>query len=208
MKKILGLCLFSIFLQSFAPGQEVLTKIADNYFRANPFTQKFSHFLDQLMNDPAIGNKTVKKRTDTTFFSFMAEYKTFSPYTFLANRTEVKLLERQVDIGDSTKLLDTMLVYQLLGYSYGKEGIESVKKEFNKFHKRFQKQFADSEASDLKKNDEIIGGVINYFVKGITISPLSISWAKLDEYQNAFSIAFRFKIEENLPVLPVSADAR
>jgi hypothetical protein len=207
MKKTLGTILFLVIFQLFTQAQ-VLIKVADNYFRANPFTQEFSNFLRQLMNDPGLANKYLRKRTDTTLFSFMAEYKAFSPYTFLADRTEIKLFEKQVDIGDSTQVLDTVLIYQLLGYSNGKEGIEIVKKEFNKFHKRFQKDFVESQVSEIKKKDEIVGGMINYFVYGTTISPLSISWVKMDEYQNAFSILFRFKKEQNIAVLPVSADAR
>jgi hypothetical protein len=147
-----------------------------NYFRINPFTQEFSQFLNQLMHDPGIANKSLKKRTDSSLFSFMAEYKNFSPYTFLADRTEIRFFEKAFDIGDSTILLDTVLIYQLMGFSNGKDGLDIVKKEFDRFHKRFQKQFVDVQSSDLKKNDEVVGGIINYFVFGTTISPLSISW--------------------------------
>ena len=207
MKKYYLIFLLTIFYSSLQ-AQEAIVKIATNYFRANPFTQEFSDFLDQLMHDPAIANKSLTKRTDTSLFSFMAEYKNHSPYTFLANRTEIKFYEKAVDVGDSTLAIDTVFIYQLIGYSYGKEGAENVKKEFEKFNKRFQKQFFSSQPGDLKKNDEIVGGMINYFILGSTISPLGISWAKLDEFQNAFSILFRIKMEENNAVLPVAPDSR
>jgi hypothetical protein len=207
MRKLLAI-FFLICFCSFANGQEVLVKIASNYFRINPFNQNISQFLNQLINDPGIANKTVRKKTDSSLFQFMAEYKNFSPYSFLADRTEIRFFEKQMDIGDSTSVMDTVYIYQLMGYSNGKGGLEIVKKEFDKFHKRFQKQLIDFQSSELKKNDEVVGGIINYFVFGTTVSPLSISWIKLDENQNAFSILFRFKMDSNEAILPVAADSR
>jgi hypothetical protein len=187
---------------------DLFAKISDNYFRANPFDREYSKFVNLLMNDPIIANKAIVKRTDTTFFSFMAEYKNYSPYTFIADRTEIKLMEQEVEVSDSISVIDTVFIYQLLGYKYGKDGLEAVKKEFSKFNRRFRNDFFTDQYSDILENQEVVGGMINYFVLRTTTSPVSVSWAKMDDYQCVFSIVFRFKIRENIVILPVPSDSR
>ena len=162
-----------------------------------------------LMNDPVIASKVMVKRTDTTFFSFMAQYKDYSPYTARADRTEIKLLEKEFDVGDDSVFVpDTVFIYQLLGYFNGKDGPEIVKKEFAKFDRRFKKDFLTDEHTDIVKDEKIIGGMINYFVLAAEVSPLSISWVSTDETHSFFSILFRFKIKENMAVLPIPSPSR
>jgi hypothetical protein len=80
------------------------------------------------MNDPILVTKATKLKTDTSFFYFQGVYKSYSPYGFLADRTEIRLAEQEFIIDDSTSLKDTLMVYQLLGISYnGNAGLESVK---------------------------------------------------------------------------------
>jgi hypothetical protein len=100
-----------------------------------------------------------------------------------------------------------LLFYQLLGYSYGKEGIESVKKEFIKFDRKYGKNFYTQD-SEIKNGNEIVGLAKNYFMLTSPISPISIVWAKLDELQNVFTITIRMKVIENMAVLPVPSDNR
>ena len=204
MKKVFCFVMLTLFVCSMIKAQENLfARISDNYFRVNPFDREYGKFVILLMNDPMITDKSIVKRTDTTFFSFIGEYKNYSPYGFVADRTEIKLMEKEMEVGDSISVIDTVFIYQLLGYKYGKDGLESVKKEFTKFNRRFKNDFFTDQQSNILKNEEVVGGVINYFVLVTDVSPLSISWAKLDEYQSFFSIVFRFKIRENKAILPI-----
>jgi len=179
---------------------------ARHYLRSNPYNIHFSAFLNNLMNDPTLTDKTVQKRTDTSFFFFRGVYSTHNPYTFKASRTEVRLAEHPVVMEDSLSTVDTLLFYQLIGYSSGAAGIESVKKEFSKFDRRFGKEFY-SELGEMKKGDEIVGMIKNYYFLDLTVlSPLSISWEKLDDYQSTFTITFRIKLTQNIAALPISPD--
>jgi hypothetical protein len=172
-----------------------LQKIVKNYFRSDPYQVEFGSFLKHLMNDPILTNKTTHLKTDTSLFYFQGVYKDYSPFGFLADRTEIRLTEKEFVIDDSTSLKDTLIVYQLLGFSYnGKAGGESVKNEFLKFNRRYSKHFM-TQSSDIKNGEEIVGGAKDYFAYGVAISPLTVSWAKLDELQNVFIITLRLKIK-------------
>ena len=189
-------------------NDNVLIEIIKDYFRSNPYDKFFSKFLDHLLNDPTLTNKTILKRTDTSFFFFKGEYKDHSPFSFRSDRTEIRLAETEVELSDSLFTKDTLLFYQLLGYSYGgKTGMETVKKEFAKFNRRYGKDFFSSEVSDLKKENEFIGTIKNYFVFVSPFSPLTVAWAKLDDYQNVFTITIRMKIKENIAGLPIPPDS-
>jgi hypothetical protein len=184
-----------------------LLKMTKEYFRSNPYNIEFGRFVNHLMNDPTIANKKINKKTDTSFFSFKGEYKNYSPFSFKADRTEINLAEVEFLSDDSLVRKDTMFVYQLSGYSYeGKEGMETVKKEFTKFNRRFGKNFL-VQSSNIEKQKEIIGGLTDYFVPGVFGSPLSAGWGKIDELQNVFVITIRMKIKENLVQLPLSFDS-
>ncbi|TMI80834.1 MAG: hypothetical protein E6H10_13070 [Bacteroidetes bacterium] len=181
-------------------------KIAKTYFRSNPFNIHFSTFLSHLTSDPALSNKTINKRTDTSFFFFRGEYKGHNPYTFKADKVEIRLAEGEVTMEDSVSTIDTLLFYQLVGYSYEAAGTEAVKKEFSKFDRKFGQHFY-AEDSVLKKDNEPIGMVKNYFLFSETfLSPVSIGWVKLDDLQNVFTITFRIKLTQNMATLPQFPD--
>src|SRR5215467_986849 len=61
-------------------GTNQLLKIVKNYFRSDPYQNKFGFFLNHLMNDPLLTNKTTRLRTDTNFFYFQGVYKSYSPF--------------------------------------------------------------------------------------------------------------------------------
>lgn len=177
------------------PGTNYLTRIVRDYFRSDPYQNEFNFFLKHLMNDPILLSKTTRLKTDTSLFYFQGVYKNYSPFGFLADRTEIRLAETEFVLDDSTSLKDTIIVYQLLGFSYnGKGGLQSVKEEFTKFNRRYSKHFM-TQYSDIKNGEEIVGGTKSYFVYGFATSPLTVSWAKLDEFQNAFIITLRLKIK-------------
>jgi len=172
-----------------------LEKIVKNYFRSDPYQNQFGFFLKHLMNDPILVNKITQLKTDTSLFYFQGAYDNYSPFGFLADRTEVRLTEKEFVVDDSTSLKDTLIVYQLLGFSYnGKAGLESVKNEFLKFNRRYSKHFM-TQSLDIKEGEEIAGATKNYFAYGVAISPLTVSWAKLDEFQNVFIITLRLRIK-------------
>lgn len=186
-----------------------LFEVAKTYFRSNPFDIHFSTFLSHLTHDPTLLNKKLDKRTDTSLFFFQGDYNGHNPYNFKADRVEIRLAEREVNLKDSPLTIDTLLFYQLAGYSYGAAGTEAVKKEFSRFERKYGKNFY-SEDSELKKGNDSIGIARNYFLFGSTFlsafSPLSVSWAKLDDYQNVFTITFRIKLAQNMATLPQLPD--
>src|SRR6266404_4803476 len=68
-----------------------IVHIAKDYFRSNPYNTYFSSFLNHLMNDPTLSDKTITKRTDSSFFFFMGNYNNHNPFGFKADRTEIRL---------------------------------------------------------------------------------------------------------------------
>jgi|SRR5689334_9793290 len=208
VRKLLFFLLLFTTIRSFAQEQdeqipltvqdarsEYLLKIVHNYFRSDPYQNEFGFFLKHLMNDPNLVTKTTRLKTDTSLFYFQGVYKDHNPFGFPSARTEVRLAEKEFVLDDSLSLKDTMIVYQILGFSYnGKTGLASVKNEFTKFNRHYGKHFT-SEASDIKQGDEIVGGTEDYFIYAIDASPLSATWVKVDEVQSAFVITLRLKIK-------------
>jgi hypothetical protein len=190
-----------------AQPADAISHVAKKYFRSNPYSVHFNTFLNHLLHDPTLLNTTTQKKTDTTFFFFKGYYNNHNPFDFKADRTEIRLAETEVDLQDSLSTTDTLLFYQLLGYSYGKEGLELVKKEFAKFDRRYGRNLY-SQDSEIKNGHEIVGIAKNYFLFTSTISPVSIVWAKLDELQNVFTITLRMKVVENMATLPMPRDSR
>jgi hypothetical protein len=180
---------------------KLLVKIARDYFRSDPYIVHFSSFLNHLMNDPTLVNKTTVKRTDTTLFFFKGDYTTHNPFAFKAKRTEIRLAEQQINLDDSIHTKDTILLYQLVGYTDGPDAIDEVKKEFSKFERRYGKKL-QNEDTPLNSENGVTGLVRNYFFPFDRYSPLVVSWAKLSDLQTVFTITFRIKVIENVASLP------
>jgi hypothetical protein len=191
---------------SCQPSDPII-QIAKTYFRSNPYNIRFSTFLNHLVNDPTLSNTTLAKRTDTSFFFFKGDYSAHNPFGFKADRTELRLAETEMEVGDSASTIDTLLLYQVLGYTYGDEGTEAVKKEFSKFDRKYGKNFLQQDAQ-ITKGDQTIGSVRNYFVLATPFSPISIAWARLDDFQSVFTITVRIKVVENAAALPIPPDSR
>jgi hypothetical protein len=187
------------------PELKGMLKVVKTYFRSNPYQVHFSTFLNHLMRDPTLSNKTIKKRTDTSFFFLEGEYNTHNPYTFKADKVEIRLVEGTVNLVDSISAPDTLLGYELLGYSYGEKGVQAVKEEFERFQRKYGHYFSESEVSELKREGEVVGLVRNYFTSLASFSPLAISWIRLNDYQNVFTVTFRMKVLDNLAILPISS---
>ena len=184
-------------------------QVAKNYFRSSPFEHEFSQFLNHLMKDPTLINSTVNKRTDSNLFYLKGDYKTHNPFFFKAKLTHVVLAEQELLINDSLQLVDTIIIYQLAGYSEaGKEGEDDVKKEFERFDNKYIKKFGSNDYKELKNGNEIVGAIRNYFTKFSFLSPLSVAWQKIiATNENVFVITLRFKVSGNIAILPISADS-
>lgn len=193
----------------FIHAQDVLLQVAKNYFRSNPFNREFSQFLSHIMNDPTLINSVINKRTDSTFFYLRGDYTHHNPFFFKANRTSVIVGEKEIILNDSLQLLDTIVTYQVAGYTgAGKEGEEDVKQEFERFDKKYLKKFVKNEFTELKMGNTVNGAIRNYFVRYSFLAPLSVAWQKIvATNENVFVITLRFKVSENTATLPITPDS-
>lgn len=204
MKKYLLSVFFILFFYNASFSQEGLYQFSKSYFRSDPLIGSFSGFLKHLMNDPAITNKRIRQRTDSTFFYFFGVYNNYNPFFFKPKRVEILLEETSIKYIDSLPA-DTILVYQLLAYTDGSKGKQEVKKEFEKIHRQYNKKFDDSNYQDLKTGEDTTGGLHNYFVSFAGIAPVSTLWGILkDTNEYILNIIFRIKSSENRTVLPVT----
>jgi len=103
-------------------GNDYLIKIVKNYFRSDPYRNEFGFFLKHLMNDPILVNKSTRLRTDTSLFYFQGVYKNYSPYGFLADRTEIRLAEQELVIDDSLSLKDIWQTFYYRTWKYNARG--------------------------------------------------------------------------------------
>ena len=202
--------LFSILLTSyFCSAQDILMQVAKNYFRSNPFDREFRQFLNHVMNDPTLANSTVLKRTDSTFFYLRGDYTHHNPFFFKAQRTSVIVGEKELVLNDSLQLYDTIITYQVAGYTKGgNEGEKDVKEEFERFDRKYVKKFVKNDFTELKVGNNVSGAIRNYFVGYSFLAPLSVAWQKITaNNENVFVITLRFKVSGNVAVLPVTPDA-
>lgn len=158
--------------------------------------------MKHLMNDPAILDKQIVHRTDTTLFYFSGIYKNYNPFFFKPKRIEVILQESPIQYADSLPL-DTILVYQLMAYpETADKGKLEVKKEFEKIHRQTSKRFYENNYKNLKNGAEITGGVHNYFVGFASLAPVPVIWAILnDTKEPVLNITLRMKTSNNQAVL-------
>jgi hypothetical protein len=208
MKKLI-LVLSIVLCNYFGQAQDVLMQVAKFYFRSNPFDREFSQFLSHIMNDPTLTNSTINKRTDTTFFYLRGDYTHHNPFFFKAKRTSVIVGEKEIVLNDSLELLDTIITYQVAGYTDGgKEGEQDVKDEFERFDKRYLKKFIKNDYTELKVGNNVNGAIRNYFVHYSFLAPLSVAWQKIvANNENVFVITLRFKVSGNVATLPVTPDS-
>src|SRR6185436_4976454 len=132
-----------------------------------------------------------------------------NPFFFKAKRTSVIIAESEIALNDSLELYDTIITYQVAGYTNaGLAGEEDVKQEFEKFEKKYLKKFITNEFNELKTGTVINGAIRNFFVKYSFLAPLSVAWQKItDKNENVFVITLRFKVSSNIAVLPITPDS-
>jgi hypothetical protein len=207
MKKII-LSISVLLLLYPATAQKIMQKAIHHYYRYYPFERSFSSFITNLLNDPALENKTVVKRTDSTLFFVKGEYSGHHPFGFKALRTEMRLAELILENNDSIPKKDTIMAYQILGYCARTEnGMQSVKSEYARFDRKYGEEFPDKKPKDLMEGGKVSGATCNYFLENSSISPLTVLWGNISDTECIFAITLRFIKIGNEAFLPMVYDA-
>ncbi|HEY6503322.1 MAG TPA: hypothetical protein VIZ28_05050, partial [Chitinophagaceae bacterium] len=177
--------------------------ISHSYFRSDPFENEFSSFLKQLLSDPALTDKIIEKRTDTSLFFFQGTYNKYNPFFFKPKKVVVVLTEIPVEL-DSLKT-DTIYSYQLLAYNNdSKEGIEEVKKEFEKIYRRYKGSFKNTSHSENLSGNGLPSVTYNFFDPYYAVAPFAISWAGPNaDKEICLILTIRMNTKDNKATLPV-----
>lgn len=195
----------SLFLSvsSISHSQSPVFKIAHNYFRSDPFETEFSSFLKHLLNDPTIKDKILEKKTDTSLFFFQGTYTNHNPFFFKPVKVEVALGETTLKL-DSLRS-DTIYTYRLLAYNNDtKKGIEEIKKEFEKIHRRYKSSFSKVTYAESGPESKMQAASYNYFDALHGISPFGISWlGPSEDKEICLVITLRMKARNNKAILPM-----
>lgn len=186
-----------------------LYKVTEDYFRQDPFKSEFSQFLNKLISDPALTEKEIKKKNDSTLFFLQGIYKSHSPFFFPATHCKVILAERQEFADSLSNEAYTYFVYQLIGYAApGEEGLKDIKQEFERLNRRLKKGLDPSDQKQLTRGDEQSGSIINYAFRNIAFYPLTIAWAtSADKKENIVALSIRFFMMDNTAYLPIPSNS-
>lgn len=186
-----------------------LNKIGQDYFRLDPFKMEFSQFLNNLINDPALVEKDIKKRTDTTLFYLSGIYPSHKPFFFPTTRCKIILAEQQGYTDSLSTIPYFYFVYQLVGYaSQDDEGLKNVIQEFEKLNRRYKKGFDAINQKKLKRGGQESGAITNYSLKEMAFYPLTVAWAtSADHKENIVAISIRFFMVDNKAFLPIPANS-
>jgi hypothetical protein len=208
MRKLCFVLFCNVLLYSFLHAQETINKITQSYFRCDPFSGEFSQFLNKLINDPALSDKKMDKKNDSTLFYLQGHYASHSPFFFPTIACKIILAERQEYADTSSNNVYTYFIYQLIGYAKdGEEGRKDIEEEFEKLSRRFKKGFKASDQKELKTGTEKTGDIINYSVTNTPFYPLSIAWtSSTGKKNNMLVISVRFYMTDNYAYLPKSAN--
>lgn len=192
-----------LFFCCLSHSQETIPKITQSYFRADPFKKEFSSFMTNLLNDPTLTNKIIEKRTDSTLFYFQGTYITYNPFFFKPKRVEVILAETPVELDSLTT--DTIYTYQLLAYNNDtREGIQELKKEFEKIFKRFKGSFFKNTFTASELENKPNGATYNFFDRYYAVAPFALTWFGPDENKEiCLILTIRMDSYNNRAILPV-----
>lgn len=209
MKKIFFVLACNVLLYSSLHAQETISKITQSYFRCDPFSGEFSQFLNKLINDPALSDKKMDKKNDSTLFYLQGHYTSHSPFFFPTIACKIILAERQEYADTLSNNIFTYFIYQLIGYAKdGEEGRKDIEEEFEKLSRRFRKGFKASDEKELKTGNEKTGDLINFLNTNLPFYPLSIAWtSSTDKKNNMLVISVRFYMTDNYAFLPKSANS-
>lgn len=202
------LLLSGILLYAAVFSQGIYSAV-HTYFRHDPFEKPFAQFLSSLLNDPALTEKDIKKKTDSTLFFLQGTYRAYRPFFFPATHCRVVLAEQQ-EFTDSTETeAYTFFVYQLIGYAApGDEGVRDVKEEFERLQRKWKKGLVDNGHRELKRGSETSGMIADYHYGYMLFNPVSIAWASsAGKKENIIALTVRFLLRENQAFLPITANS-
>lgn len=182
---------------------------AEDYFRSSPFNKPFNEFTYGLMKDPALVEKKINKKTDSTLFFLQGKYFSYSPFFIPLIQCKIILAEREEFLDSLSADVYTYFVYQVIGNAAaGENGRKDVKEEFEKLNRKFSKKINTADKTDLKTNNQQSGMLINYRYKKFPFFPLSIAWTSSDDMkENRIIISMRFYVMDNKAYLPISANS-
>lgn len=203
MRKFCLAVISVLLLYCSSNGQTTISKITHSYFRSDPFSSAFSSFITGLLNDPTLTDKILEKKTDTSLFYFQGTYTNHNPFFFKPTKVEVILSETALQL-DSLHA-DTIYSYQLLAYNNDtKEGMQELKKEFEKIYRHYKKGFAKNQYTENPAGSKWNGATYNFFVLYHAVSPFAITWFGPDENREiCLILTIRMKISNNEAVLPI-----
>lgn len=181
-------------------------KIAHDYFRVSPFNKDFGTFVSRLMNDPAITEKKINLKTDSTLFFLEAVYTTHQPFFFKPAKVKVIISERETE-PDSLQDAQPFFIYQLVGFApAGKDGKTDVEKEYEKLVKRYTRSFDMNQPRELKDGNIITGEIRDFYFANVSFSPLTLAWSTNADNGNVFAITIRFLVLDNRAFLPIATN--
>ena len=196
-------------LSWYTVSPQALYRVTEDYFRASPFKTEFSQFLTRLIEDPALSEKDIRKKTDSTLFYLQGVYTGHAPFFFPSSRCKIVVAEQEEYTDSSFTEAYTFFVYQLNSYaSPGQEGLKEIRQEFEKLSRRFKKGFGTTDQKELKNGNEQTGAIMNYAYKNMDFYPLTFAWATAaDNKENVLALTIRFFIIDNKAYLPVPPDS-
>ncbi|MGC4038858.1 MAG: hypothetical protein QM764_23070 [Chitinophagaceae bacterium] len=205
------LCLLVLIIMcctgSYCAAQRSILKIADNYFRYNPFNREFKSFLTHLINDTLLMNKQVIKRTDSTLFFFRGTYKKYNSFNLDPVRVEVRLAETEIELFRPVVTKDTILQYQIIIYTnHVNNGKNSVEKEFDHFRRKYTTDFSNVETKNVTTDNKSTGLINDYFIEMTTIPPVTVAYINSDKNENVFAVTLRIIVRENRALIPMTEE--
>ena len=199
----LGLLAIIFSLPATGQEREAVESIAHDYYRINPFNKTFSSFVSTLLNDPALQNKFMERKTDSTLFFLEGNYAKHNPFFFKPAKVEVILTEVVVPVDSLPP--DTLFVYQLIArIKATPAGLEEIKKEYERVFHRVRGKFAYHKDFDTVGEINLPGHSANFFNRTHVVSPFSLSWFGPDDLGDyCLALTIRLDIRGNQAVLPI-----
>lgn len=203
-RRILILFLFATCLVAESPAQ-VMARVAQQYYRSDPYRMEFSQFLRHLINDPTLENRQLTLKTDSVLFFLEGTYRSHRPFFFPALQCRVILAEAQEMAAGSDSTYYQFYAYQLIGEAApGPEGRKDVEEEYKRLTRQWGKNFDSTHQRDIRYRDQPTGQIHDYGFAGINLMPLTLAWASTEEGQkNLLVITLRFLVQNNRAFFPV-----
>lgn len=195
-KFILLLTIPILVLSNHLSAQDYnINKVFKTYFPVNPYKYRFTTFYEKLNADPAVVNKSIQKRTDSTLFSFKGAMNSFKFGDFVFTDAEIRLEEIPLKI-PGYNIIDTVLQYQLICFcTGGKTGIEIAKSAFKYFDENLL--MPSSKVKTKVEEGRLTGLMRDYSYPGLPLSPVSAGWTELYDDKSCFKIIARMKLHQN-----------